>query len=96
MRNEKTPWNRTYLGPMVDTTEAFARELVSRRREQGRSEKQQAIKRKWDKSFELRQAEIRPARQVHPDDLAIGLSRRHAEEKQEDRELKAQLREVWE
>jgi len=92
MRQEKTPWNMSYKG---DSTAELARELrAKRRREINRTGAQRLQAQHWDKFFQIH-GNKNVARQRHPDDVAIGLTRRAAEERQEDRKLREDLKEVW-
>ena len=92
MRNERTPWNRSYNDPQIDT---LAKELRSKRkREINRSGAQKLQSEHWDRFFQINGTQ--PRRKLHADDLAVAKARRRAEEAVEDRALQNSLREVWE
>lgn len=61
-----------------------------------RSEAQKKQSNRYGVEFRIRHGAIRPARIPHPDDLKIAMQRRKAEEAQEDRRMKLELKEVWE
>ncbi len=96
MRNENTPWNRSYKGPAIDTAD-LSKLRVQARNSKPRSDKQKAVIAKHGNSkLFIGQPSVKCARNPHEDDIQLGYSRRKAFEKMEDIELERSLKEVWE